>query len=83
MPVLVSALPERIVYGLPRFYEIPDDAMADGTKFFETHRNADPYHAQAVAHLIERHDTRPEDRAIALEAARTALKAVWDLLDRV
>jgi hypothetical protein len=35
MPALVSALPERIVYELPRFYGIPDDAMAAGTKFFE------------------------------------------------
>lgn len=69
--------------GLRRFYGFPEDATADGTKFFEIHRNADPYHAQAVANLIERHDARPEDRAIALEAGRTALKAVWDLLDCV
>jgi pyrroloquinoline quinone (PQQ) biosynthesis protein C len=69
--------------GLRRFYGFPEDTKGAGTKFFETHRNADRYHAQAVAHLMERHDTRPEDRAIALEAGRTALKAVWDLLDCV
>jgi pyrroloquinoline-quinone synthase len=76
--------------GLQRFYGFPqatqdgchtDKAKADGIKFFTVHRDADPYHAQAVAQLIERHDTRPEDRAIALAAGRTALKAVWDLLD--
>jgi pyrroloquinoline-quinone synthase len=69
--------------GLTRFYGFPDDANADGVKFFTTHRNSDPYHAQAVAQLIERHDTCPEDRAITLEAGRAALKAVWDLLDCV
>ncbi len=78
--------------GLQRFYGFPhdtddtddaNDANADGVKFFTVHRNDDPYHAQAVAQLIERHDTRPEERAIALEAGRTALKAVWDLLDCV
>jgi pyrroloquinoline-quinone synthase len=76
--------------GLQRFYGFPqatqdgchtDEAKADGLKFFTVHRGADTYHAQAVAELIERHNTRSEDRAIALAAARTALKAVWDLLD--
>jgi pyrroloquinoline-quinone synthase len=79
----VAEVANAKIDGLRRFYGFLDDANADGTKFFETHRNADPYHAQAVAHLIERHDTRPDDRAIALKAGRTALKAVWDLLDCV
>jgi pyrroloquinoline-quinone synthase len=72
--------------GLKRFYGIADDgddANADGLKFFAVHRDTDPYHAHAVAQLIERHDTRSDDRAIALEAGRAALKAVWDLLDSV
>jgi pyrroloquinoline-quinone synthase len=75
--------------GLKRFYGFPhdthntDDARADGMKFFTVHRDADPYHAQAIAQLIERHDTRPADGAIALEAGRAALKAIWDLLDCV
>jgi pyrroloquinoline-quinone synthase len=77
----VAEVANAKIDGLRRFYGFSEDANADGTKFFETHRNADPYHAQAVAHLIERHERRPEDRAIALEAGRTALKAVWDLLD--
>src|SRR5712692_8103077 len=79
----VAEVANAKIDGLARFYGFPEDTKAEGTKFFETHRNADPYHAQAVAHLIEHHDTRPEDRAIALEAGRTALKAVWDLLDCV
>jgi pyrroloquinoline-quinone synthase len=78
--------------GLKRFYGFSDeardkhdtnDASADGVKFFTVHRDADPYHAQAVAQLIERHDTRPEDGAIALEAGHAALQALWDLLDCV
>ncbi len=75
--------------GLKRFYGFPHDALdgndanADGVKFFTVHRNGDPYHAQAIAQLIERHDTCPEDRAIALEAGRAALKAIWNLLDCV
>lgn len=69
--------------GLQRFYGFPDGANADGVKFFTTHRNDDPYHAQAVAQLIERHVMRPEDSAIALAAGRSALRAVWDLLDCV
>ena len=59
------------------------DAKADGTKFFEVHRAADPHHALAIAALIERHCDGAEDRVVALEAARTALSAVWDLLDSV
>ena|SRR5579859_2656476 len=81
--------------GLRRFYGFSDDAdspgdasntrgaKADGVKFFAVHREADPYHAEAIAGLIERHGGRPEDRTVALEAARTALSAVWDLLDSV
>jgi len=69
--------------GLRRFYGFPDCANDEGVKFFEVHGQADRYHAQAVAKLIERHDTQPEDRAVATEAGRLALKAVWDLLDCV
>ena len=66
--------------GLRRFYGVEDDA---GVEFFTTHREADPNHAKAVAKLIERHHSNPDDRAVAIGAARSALKAVWDLLDCV
>ncbi len=81
--------------GLRRFYGFADGAdsggdtnetsgaKADGTKFFEVHRAADPDHARAIAGLIERHGGGAEDRAVALEAGRMALRAVWDLLDSV
>jgi pyrroloquinoline-quinone synthase len=82
----VAEVASAKIDGLKRFYGIADDgdnAKADGAKFFTVHRDADPYHAQAVAQLIERNDTHSEDRAIALRAGRAALKAVWDLLDSV
>lgn len=66
--------------GLQRFYGITDDA---GVEFFTIHRDTDPYHAKAVAKLIERHQAPLDDDAIPLRAARTALTAVWDLLDNV
>jgi pyrroloquinoline-quinone synthase len=66
--------------GLRRFYGVEDNA---GVEFFTTHRDADPYHAEVVAKLIERHHSNPDERAVAIEAARSALQAVWDLLDCV
>jgi len=85
----VAEVASAKIDGLKRFYGFPDDAEdgddanADGVKFFTVHRNDDPHHAQAVAQLIERYGMRPDDRAIALEAGRAALQAVWDLLDCV
>ena len=67
--------------GLRRFYGFSDNAIADHAKFFEVHRSADPYHAQALAQLIERYDLGTQESAPALDAARTALNAIWDLLD--
>lgn len=66
--------------GLRKFYGIENAA---GVQFFTLHRDTDPYHAKAVAKLIERNHVAADDQAVALEAARMALKAVWDLLDCV
>jgi pyrroloquinoline-quinone synthase len=66
--------------GLKKFYGIDDAA---GVQFFTLHRDTDPYHAKAVAELIERNHVGADDQTVALEAARMALKAVWDLLDCV
>jgi pyrroloquinoline-quinone synthase len=66
--------------GLRKFYGIDHAA---GVQFFTLHRDTDLYHAKAVAELIERNHVGANDQAVALEAARTALKAVWDLLDCV
>jgi len=66
--------------GLERFYGITNSV---GVEFFTTHRDTDPYHAQAVARLIGRHHTDSDDAAVPLDGARTALQAVWALLDSV
>ena len=66
--------------GLKRFYGIADEA---GLKFFAVHREADVHHARAIASLIERHGETAQDARMMLEAGGAALKAVWNLLDRV
>src|SRR5216684_4522414 len=43
----VAEVANAKIAGLHRFYGFPDDANADGMKFFAIHRNDDPYHAQA------------------------------------
>jgi pyrroloquinoline-quinone synthase len=76
----VAEVASAKIDGLQRFYGITDEA---GVEFFTLHRDTDPYHAKAVAQLIERHQAGLADDAIPLQAARTALTAVWDLLDNV
>ena len=76
----VAEVANAKIDGLQRFYGIIDGA---GVEFFTTHRDTDPYHAQAVAGLIERHRTDSDNEAMPVEAARTALTAVWALLDSV
>jgi pyrroloquinoline-quinone synthase len=82
----VAGVASAKIDGLRRFYGIDDE---DAVRFFTTHRDTDPYHAEAVARLVERHraDLRDgsdhDDLAVPLDAARTALNAVWTLLDSV
>ena len=76
----IPAVAEAKIDGLRRFYGITD---TDGLRFFSVHRDADPHHAAAVAHMVERHSPSQEDRRLALEAAREALSAVWSILDAV
>ncbi len=66
--------------GLRRFYGITDEA---GLKFFTVHREADLYHSQAVAKMIERNRGSAPDDGTTLEAGRVALQAVWSLLDAI
>ena len=76
----IPAVAETNIDGLRRFYGITD---SDGLRFFNVHREADPYHAQAVAQMVERYTPTHDDQQLALEAARTALAAVWSTLDAV
>jgi pyrroloquinoline-quinone synthase len=76
----VAAVASAKIDGLERFYGITDKT---GVEFFTTHRDTDPYHAEAIARLIERHHTELDDGAVPLDAARQALNGVWNLLDCV
>ncbi len=66
--------------GLRRFYGITDES---GLKFFTVHREADSYHTQALASMIQRYCNSAEDDCAMLEASRAALQAVWRFLDAV
>jgi pyrroloquinoline-quinone synthase len=66
--------------GLRRFYGIDD---ARGLAFFRVHQEADVYHAQTVARLVERHCASADDERDALKGADAALGALWSLLDAV
>ena len=68
------------IEGLRQFYGI-DDARSLG--FFTTHQQADVYHAQTTARLLERNAAAPEQARSAVEAADTALSALWTMLDGV
>jgi pyrroloquinoline-quinone synthase len=76
----IPAVADAKIDGLRRFYGITD---ANGLRFFNVHREADGYHAKAVAGLIERHCGSGEDQRVAMSAGREALAAVWSLLDAV
>jgi pyrroloquinoline-quinone synthase len=76
----IPAIAETKIDGLRRFYGITDPA---GLSFFNVHRESDPYHAQAVAQMVERYTAHPDNQQLAFEAGRTALAAVWSILDAV
>ena len=76
----IPAIATAKIDGLKRFYGITGE---DGLAFFTAHQRADVEHAKAVASLIRRHAIAAEDRQIALDSARTALQAVWEMLDCV
>lgn len=76
----VAEVASAKIDGLKNFYGIAD---RDAIKFFTVHRDADPYHARAVAQLIERHGESAQTNEVTLEASRTALTAVWSMLDCV
>jgi pyrroloquinoline-quinone synthase len=76
----VQAVADAKIDGLKRFYGIADE---DGLKFFTLHREADRYHSEAVARLIEPHGGAAPEGPMMLEAGRTAPTAMWRMLDGV
>jgi len=74
----VPAVAAAKIDGLKRFYGIEDER---GMAFFRVHEQADVWHSQADAELIEKHCVSEADAAGALEAGRRALDALWSALD--
>jgi pyrroloquinoline-quinone synthase len=74
----IPAVAEAKIDGLRRFYGITSER---GLRFFRVHREADLYHARAIAQLIERNAESTQDKRMMLEAGRMALQAVWNMLD--
>jgi pyrroloquinoline-quinone synthase len=68
------------IAGLRQFYGIDDDRSLS---FFTTHQEADLFHAQTTARLLERHVNTPEEARCAIEGADAALSALWTMLDGV
>lgn len=66
--------------GLRQFYGICDDRSL---RFFTVHQQADVYHAQTTARLLERHGISTDDARSAVTGAETALNALWEMLDGV
>ena len=66
--------------GLQRWYGVDDDR---GLAFFRVHEEADVWHADAVAGLIEKHTADATDADAALEGGKRAVTALWEMLDAV
>jgi pyrroloquinoline-quinone synthase len=65
--------------GLTRFYGIDD---GPGSEYFQVHEEADHAHADESRRLIEAAMT-PADEDVVVEAAESAFRANWRLLDGV
>ncbi|MGO9451252.1 MAG: CADD family putative folate metabolism protein [Candidatus Binataceae bacterium] len=75
----IPAVASAKIDGLKRFYGITDDR---GVAFFSVHEQADQWHSQTGADLIERHCSADANAsASALESGRRALDALWSALD--
>jgi pyrroloquinoline-quinone synthase len=72
------AVAETKLDGLKKHYDITDKA---GVQFFEVHANADVWHTQEVAGLLDTLSTEEQMRAEA--GALTAAKALWNFLDGI
>ena len=74
----IPAVAAAKIDGLKRYYGIEDEG---GMAFFRVHEQADVWHSQADAELIEKHCVSEADAAGAIEAGRRALEVLWSALD--
>ncbi len=76
----IPPVAETKIEGLRQFYGISDERSLS---FFTTHQEADVFHAQTTARLLERHTASPGEASCAVEGADVALTALWAMLDGV
>jgi pyrroloquinoline-quinone synthase len=76
----IPAVASAKIDGLKRHYDIEDDRTLS---FFKVHEQADVWHAQTGARLIEHHTDHDGIAPAVLEAGRDALGALWAMLDSV
>ena len=74
----IPAVASAKIDGLMRFYGIENER---GVAFFRVHEQADVWHSQTDAKLIEKHCVSEDDEASAIEAGSRALDALWSALD--
>jgi pyrroloquinoline-quinone synthase len=76
----IPAIAKAKIDGLARFYGIADERSLS---FFKVHEEADVWHAQTGARLIEDYAARNGSADAVLDAGRKALDALWGMLDAV
>lgn len=73
---MVPAVAQSKIDGLKQHYGIED-----GIEFFTVHLEVDEWHAEVARNLLQ--DATPAEQAEAKNVTRTALDALWTLLDGV
>ncbi len=76
----IPPVAETKIEGLRQFYGIADERSLS---FFTTHQQADVFHAQTTARLLERVAAAPGEARCAVGGADAALTALWTMLDGV
>jgi len=76
----IPAVAATKIEGLKQFYGIGDDRSLS---FFTIHEEADVFHAETTARLLERHGASAADARAAITGADAALGALWGMLDGV
>lgn len=66
------------IEGLKKFYDVNSDK---GLKFFKVHQEADEWHAEECAKMLDQLNS--EDQEKAQEAAKKTAQALWSFLDGV
>lgn len=74
----VPSVAKSKIEGLAKFYGVTEER---GTKFFTVHMEADEWHSEECANLLEQ--LPPEEQEKAKNSAINAAKALWQFLDGI